>query len=98
MVGDDGIHRVVSGQACGTRSRGSSWLVSGEGWQALPSHPRTEWDQGRGSAWVHAGLRGGSLLMSRATLQLQFWCMWQVHPEAGWAGVIAEAPHWVRSW
>lgn len=36
--------------------------------------------------------------MSRATLQLQFWCMWQVCPEAGWAGVIAEAPHWVRSW
>ena len=27
----------------------SSWLVPGGGWQALPSHPGSEWDQGRGS-------------------------------------------------
>lgn len=27
----------------------SSWLVPGGGWQTLPSHPGSEWDQGRGS-------------------------------------------------
>lgn len=89
--GEDGVHRVVSGQACGTGSRGSIWLVPGGGWQALPSHPGPERDQGmvlRGCA----GLTGGWLL-SRATPQLRFRCVWQVCPEAGWAGVVAEVPH-----
>lgn len=86
VLGKDGVHRVLNGQACGTGSRGLSWHVPRGGWQSLSSHSGSEWDQGTSSVWVRAGLREGSCV-PRTTFQLRFGeCGSYAQGWMGWGG------------